>query len=378
MRKIFLLSYMVFLLCVVIFSYVFIDPNLIYLKPYVPGFLAASQQIKTTLYVVMIVIFFLFYWGWISLLKKNTLRNSDVIFGIYLTVIILFFSYSAMLSHDVFNYIATAKTLFFYHENPYVIMPIEFLQDPLLLFMHAANKTALYGPVWLLLTGVPYLAGLGHFILTFLLFKGMVVVFFLGTIFLLKKMTNDMMSIAFFVFNPLVVIETLIGNHNDIVMMFFVLLAYMLLRKKNLLLSSFSLLLSVLVKFATIFLIPVFLFVWWEGLQGKKMSENHPYYLGLLAMAIIFLLSPLREEIYPWYAVWLLVFLPFIYKNTLLRSLLIALSFGLLLRYVPYMFLLTHFGITPLVKVLVTFVPIAAVGLYLLAQKYIWSKNTTR
>lgn len=378
MKKIFLLSYIFFLFLVVIFSYSFIDPNLFYLKRYVPDFLFFSPQVKTILYIAMVIIFFIFYGGWIFLLKRGVLKQREVFFGVYLTVALLFFSYSAMLSHDIFNYIATAKILFFYRENPYLIMPIEFLRDPLLLFMHAANKTALYGPLWILLTGVPYLLGLGNFILILFLFKGLVVTFFLGTVFLLKKMTKDTMGLALFVFNPLVVIETLISNHNDIVMMFFVILAFALFRKRRFFLSLLSLLLSILIKFATVFLIPVFLLTLWEVKRGKKVSEHRPFALGLLAMIIIFTLSPLREEMYPWYAIWLLVFLPFLYTRTVLRVLLIALSFGLLFRYVPYMFLLTHFGISPFLKVLVTLIPLIAVGLYYLVLKRICLKDTTR
>lgn len=378
MRKIFLLLYLLFLLLVVVFSYSFVDPNFLYLKRYIPDFLLFSPQVETVLYIVMIVIFFLFYGGWISLLKSEVLEQNDMVFGIYLTVIILFFSYSAMLSHDIFNYIATAKTMFFYHENPYLIMPIEFLHDPLLLFMHAANKTALYGPIWIVFTGVPYLLSFGNILLALFLFKGLVVTFFLATVFLLKKLTKDAMGLALFIFNPLVVIETLISNHNDIVMMFFVILAYALMRKKRIFLSSLSLLLSILIKFATVFLIPVFLLLFWDEIQRKKVSDNRRYYLGLFAMSVIFILSPVRVEIYPWYAVWILVFLPFVFTNKLLRALLIALSFGLLLRYVPYMFLLTHFGITPLLKILVMTIPLVVVGLYYLVLKRIWLKDTTR
>ena len=40
-------------------------------------------------------------------------------------------------------------------------MPIEIPNEPYLAFTRAANKTALYGPVWILLTAIPHLLGQG-------------------------------------------------------------------------------------------------------------------------------------------------------------------------------------------------------------------------
>src|SRR5260221_3326430 len=113
-----------------------------------------------------------------------------------------------MLSYDIFNYIATAKVLFLYHENPYIIMPIEFLGDPFLLFMHAANKLALYGPFWIIMTGIPFLFSVKNFILSLLLFKLFVASFYFGTILFFNKLAKNLLSIFVFGLNPLVIIET--------------------------------------------------------------------------------------------------------------------------------------------------------------------------
>jgi len=72
---------------------------------------------------------------------------------------------------------------------------------------------------------------------------------------------------------------------------------------------------------------------------------------------VIFLLSPLREEIYPWYAVWFLLFASLAIKKRFINAISITLSFGLMFHYVPFMLLGTYFGITPILKVILMFTP---------------------
>jgi hypothetical protein len=85
-------------------------------------------------------------------------------------------------------------------------------------------------------------------------------------------------------------------------------------------------------------------------------------------MFVVFLLSPLREEMYPWYAQWFLVFLPFLSHKKLIVYLSLILSFSLLLRYVPFMYLGTYFGPTPLLRILLA-------GLPLIVGLFVWFFN---
>ena len=93
-------------------------------------------------------------------------------------------------------------------------------------------------------------------------------------------------------------------------------------------------------------------------------------------MFVIFFLSPLREEIYPWYGIWFIVFVALIPKYKLLYFVTVLLSFVLLLRYVPFMYLGTYFGPTPFIKITVTFVPLMVlIGFYLLIKKRVIGKK---
>jgi len=200
MKKITFILYGIFLLLFSIFSYAFIDPNLFYLKDIYTGLAFSNRLLTTIFYISSIIIFFVFYgiFIYLGIKKKISLKEICVLLGI--TIVGLIFSYPAMLSYDIFNYIATSKVLFFYHENPYLIMPIEFIGDPLLAFTHAANKIALYGPFWILLTGAPYLFGFGNFVITLFSFKIFVAFFYLLTIFLIWKMSkkHDVRNYIFF------------------------------------------------------------------------------------------------------------------------------------------------------------------------------------
>jgi hypothetical protein len=374
MNKLILGSYFAFLIIITIFSYIFIDPNLISFRSLFTGIAFSHRLFATLGYLSIILISFIFYLIFLHKFKKTYFGAREFRLILGGTVLILLFSYPAMVSYDIFNYIATAKVLFLYHENPYLIMPIQFLGDPLLLFTHAANKTALYGPVWIFLTGIPFLSGLGNFILTLFSFKIFNTAFYLATVCLIFRISRNHLKTALFAFNPLVLFEVLLGSHNDIVMMFLALVSIYFLREKRFLLSIIFLILSILIKFSTIFLLPVFVVAFIYYLRSKQINWDKFYITSSILMLIIFLLSPIREEIYPWYAVWFLIFLPLI-SNRFLKYIYLTFSFSLLLRDLPFMLMGTYFGPTPVSKILLTFFPVGLVTVYLLIKK-LWLKKS--
>lgn len=371
MKKFIFILYSIFLVLFAIYSYAFVDPNLSYLKSIYYGFVFSNRFLATVLYILFILIFFIFYgiFAWLGVRKKLQFNDALLLLGITLGT--LFISYPAMLSYDIFNYVATSKVLFFYSENPYIIMPIEFTGDPLLSFTHAANKIALYGPFWIVLTGIPYFLGFGNFIIALFSFKFFVAIFYLATAFLIWKMSKNTISVILFSLNPLIAIETLISGHNDIVMMFLALFSFFLLMRKKIVFSIVFFLLSIAIKYATLFLLPLFVFLLWKSFRKKSINWEKTFYISFLFMLLAFLLSPLREEIYPWYAIWFLPFVSLLHKNKLFIFLVLAFSFGLLLRYIPFMLLGTHFGLTPIAKILVTFLPVIFIAVVVVTQRFI-------
>lgn len=369
MKKFLFIFYGLVLIGLAIFSYAFIDPNLTYYKSIYSGFAFENRALVTYAYVGIITLLFLCYFLFVRLAYQNTLSKKDSILLIVLSGILLIAAYPAMLSYDIFNYLTTAKVFFFYHENPYIIMPIEFIGDPYLLFTHAANKVALYGPGWILMTGIPHLVGIGNFFLTIISFKLFILSFYFGTILLIWKLTKRLLPVVLFALNPLVLLEILVSGHNDIVMMFFALASFFLLQRKKYLFASLIFIVSVSIKYASLFLLPVLLFVFWQTIRHKQIRWDKIFFFSALSMFVIFFLSPLREEMYSWYAVWILTFAFLIPEKKSLLYFSFALTVGLLLRYVPYMYSGTYLGQTPLIKIIVTTVPLLIGGGLLFLQK---------
>lgn len=357
--------YGLFLFVVIFLSYTFIEVRVF--RTIFSGFASENRITASTFFLLMLSFFFSFYTFFVTKIATNKINISKVWGIIFLSSFILLFSYPAMLSHDIFNYFATAKVAFYYHENPYVVMPIEIAGDPLFDIMHAANKTALYGPAWILLTAIPHVIGFQSLVFTLLSFKIFIIAFYLATTFLIWKLSKNLQSVALFALNPLVIIETLVSSHNDIVMMFFVLSSFFLIQKNKKVLSFVFFLISILIKYATFFLLPTFLYVFW--IKKAEINWQKIYGYSLVLMLIVFFLSPIREEIYPWYAIWFLTFTSLINKKKI-NVLAAVFSFSLLLRYVPFMLLGTYAGVTPFIKTGVTFILPLLLLLYYSIKKY--------
>lgn len=371
MNKYILFVYVVFLLLFATFSYFFVDPNLLYLKDIYTDFAFSNRFLTTVFYVSFVLIFFLFYGIFIRLAYLKKLRFKDSIMLLSFTVGILVFSYPAMLSNDIFNYIATSKVLFFYNENPYILMPIEFTGDPLLAFTHAANKIALYGPFWILLTGIPYMLGFGNFIVMLFSFKAFIIVFYLATTILIWKISKNILPVILFSLNPLVVVETLISGHNDIVMIFLALLSFSLLIKKKIFSACLFFILSILIKYSTVFLLPIFLYVLWRIARKEEINWKNIYYSSSLFMLAAFLLSPIREEIYPWYAIWFITFIILVPVKKIFLNISMLFSFTLLFRYIPFMVTGAYNAPIPLIKEIISFSPVIFVFAYYVLKKKI-------
>ncbi len=335
--------------------------------PHIPAlydFIYGNRLFATLVYVLLFIGLFGLYFYVLSAVKKGKVSIQKLVQLIGVTCAILFLGFPGF-SYDVFNYMATAKVTYQYHENPYIVMPIEIPNEPMLTYMQAANKVALYGPSWIAITFIPHLLGLGNPLLTVYAFKAVAVVFYIGTLWLLWKISGkNLFSLAFFGLNPLVLTETLLSGHNDIAMMFLGLLAFYLLQKKQYGWAIAALVCSILIKYATIFLIPVFIFTYMKIIKKEKIVWKTIWFWSSLAMYASFFLSPLREEIYSWYFIWPLVFVSLLDPKSMLIYISYGFTFGLPYRFAPYIFTGEWGGITPMVKKISTIIPPMISGLY--------------
>lgn len=369
MKRVLIILYFGVLIALAAFSYLFIDPNLSYLKFLYTGVAFTKPFLTTIIYCVFLVSLFAFYGAFLFLAKKDKLSTVDFRILFIGVIVVGLFAYPAMLSYDIFNYIADAKILIHYHENPYIFMATDFIRDPLVSFLHNGNDTSPYGIFWTLLSGLPFSLGFGNFIATMFAFKGFVIGFYVLTLYLLKKITNNPFTVLLFGLNPLVILESIMGGHNDVVMMGMALLAFYLLSKKYIFWGLSSLLLSILIKYSTIMLFPVYIYASASYLWKRKINWEKIFFWSALLMFIIFLFSSVRKEIYPWYGQWFLLF-AFMTKKIWVRGFALAFSLGLLLRDLPFMLVGNYFGLVQFMKTFFTFLPPILVLLFLVGKRF--------
>lgn len=347
-EKILFGSYILFFILLFLYSYTQIDLGLVITRiswlyniekqfQYIGYF---NRPLSTMLFVLLILIFFGLYFWSLWLLHKKKIRSFVVWSIVGMGAIILTFSYNAF-SYDLFNYIFDAKILTHYHMNPYAHQALDFPHDPMLGFMHWVNRTYPYGPFWLVATVPLSFIGGNIFIITFFLFKILMTAAYLGTIYFMDrimremKIENRVFRVALFALNPLVIIESLVSSHNDIVMFFFAFVAIYFLFVRKFIFASVLLIVSLGIKFATVLLIPAFieLFFWRKSPTIKK--ERAFLFMFCLMFIALYVVS-IRTNYQPWYLLYVLLFLPFLQQKWLQIGL-VFLSFTSMLLYIPFL-----------------------------------------
>jgi hypothetical protein len=261
----------------------------------------------------------------------------------------------------MFNYLFTAKTVLLYHKNPYTVIPLQFAGvDPFLTFMRWTHLPSAYTPLWISLSLVPYLFGFGYFLVILWNFKILMAAFYLlaawaiWRVMLVLKKEDALTSLVFFAFNPLIIIESLVSGHNDIVMMGLCMVGILFLVRKQWWSALMLLSLSVGLKLMTIFIFPWALYFW---LTKKTVQIKHMYVaVGLFLLA--FVLVIIRREFLPWYLVWILPFAALVSTNLIVRGAAVGASMGLLLAYSPYLYFGNWDGAVGDMRLLLGLVPL--------------------
>ncbi|MFH1832955.1 MAG: hypothetical protein ABH816_02200 [Candidatus Levyibacteriota bacterium] len=302
-----------------------------------------NRPLSAVLYIAIVFLLFLFYLLFLWLSVKKKIAKKEIWTVIIITSVILGFSYNAF-SYDLFNYIFDAKIVTFYHQNPYLHKALDYQGDAMLSFMHWTHRVYPYGPVWLGLTAPLSFLGLQFFLPTFFLFKFLSVASFLGTAFyiskILKKISaeNELHGIVFFALNPLVIIESLVSGHNDTAMMFLSIMALYLIMNMKYFRSILVLGLSIGVKFATIFLVPIFILLFLSKKIKKEISWRQVSFLLIVLMIIPVFIASLRTNFQPWYLLYVLPFASLLSKKYFILIPSIIISFFSLLMYVPFLY----------------------------------------
>lgn len=303
-----------------------------------------NRPLSASIYVLILLGLFLTYGVFIYSVKKKLIKIRLLWKIIVSTSIILAFSYSAF-SYDIFNYIFDSKIFTHYNLNPYLYKPLDFPTDPMLSFMHWTHRTYPYGPIWLGIT-IPFsYLGLNFFLPTFFLFKVLAGISYLGTIYAISRIMrkispeNEMLAIAFFAFNPLVLIESLVSGHNDIVMMCLGMFSILFLVTKRYLIGLLFLLLSVGTKYATGFLLPLYGIIVLFERKKVPVKYQQIFPIFVIAMLCAVIAASMRTTFQPWYLLFVIPVASLIAQKYYVIIPTVVLSLVALLNYSPYLYL---------------------------------------
>lgn len=142
----------------------------------------------------------------------------------------------AMLSRDIFVYAGYGRTIVTYHANPYFVTPSTYPQDPITSYDDWRYATSAYGPVWLVICSLwAFLSGssLLGYLFAFRLFglaAHLANTWFVAAV--LKKMGRSprivTLGMLLYAWNPLALLESCQGGHNDTFMVTLMLLGILL------------------------------------------------------------------------------------------------------------------------------------------------------
>ena len=299
-----------------------------------------NRPLSTWSYLILLALLFIFYFLILRAIQKNKFKLPQIWQLILLTAAVLWLSYNAF-SYDFFNYIFDAKIVTFYQQNPYQHKALDFIGDPMLGFMHWTHRLYPYGPLWLGVSIPLSFLGFQKLLPTMILFKGLGVGSYLLACWSIKRILakvqpkKQLLGLALFAFNPLIIIESLVSAHNDVLMMALALLAFWFLVKKKPWLGWLFLILSIGIKFATVLLAPVFIWVTW---RKAKIDWQKIWLISFGLMVVALLLATKRTELQPWYLLYPLAFIAFLSREKWLVVIMSSLSIGLLFHYAPFLY----------------------------------------
>lgn len=371
------IGYLVTLLGLLIYSFTQVDLNLTLSRMSTWQLFQKSLQqigffnrpLSTTIFIVLLLLLFFFYFSFLYMAIKRKINIKQVWFLIIGAIVILAFSYNAF-SYDLFNYLFDAKILTFYGQNPFLHKPLDFAGDPWLNFMRWTHRIYPYGPSWLVLTVPLSYLGMNYFLLTFFLFKLLMVFSFFGSCYLVYKISekifpeNSVFNLIFWGLNPLILIEGVVSAHNDMPMAFFTLLFFYLFITKKYISSSFFYLFSVGIKYATVVLLPIVIVLSYLRIKNKKINWEKIFIACAGLSIIAVMVATFRTTFQPWYLLYVLPFAALVSKKYyIFIPAITATVFGVII-YIPYVYLTDYDKSYPLIVSKIEIIGLIAVFIF--------------
>lgn len=218
-----------------------------------------------------------------------------ILFTLVFSIILLLLP--AIGSADIFNYIFRARVFTVYDKNPYLVTTADFPND---IFYDFSPKLwnvlpMQYGPPWAALSICFSFIAKNNFFWNQFLYKLLALLTNFGIIYFIYKIVSlikpayKINGLLLYAWNPLILFEVINNGHNDILLVFFMLAAIYFLLKKKYLFSLILLLFSILIKYVTLFLLPVFLIFIFKKIVTSKDRIVLMIKAGLIVVLITIL-----------------------------------------------------------------------------------------
>ena len=179
---------------------------------------------------------------------------------------------------DIYSYIAESRIMVHYHHNPIFTPPASYSGDPVMALSGGWQQYGSpYGPLGMVVDAIPAVVTgglLANLLVLKLLFSAMA----LGAAYLVYRILDHLQpdyalgGALLVAWNPLILVEVSANGHNDIAMMLLALVGCLAMVRQRLMLGPLFLVLSALVKYVTLLLLPLFL-IYALGRQPTRRKQ---------------------------------------------------------------------------------------------------------
>lgn len=165
--------------------------------------------------------------------KEDTFKYISAVLwlGVLLASLLFLFT-PAMMTTDAYSYASYGRLLAVYFVNPYFVPPSAFPHDVVYQWIYWKTTVSIYGPIWMSLCSLLSLIAGSSQMGIVLVFRGFAllchftnIILIMATLRIMKRSRREILLGAFlYGWNPLVLMESGLSGHNDVLMMLFILL----------------------------------------------------------------------------------------------------------------------------------------------------------
>ena len=280
-------------LATLFFSYTLLSiyytpPSSDYISTHAGIFNSDLSQV-TLLFLLMIGIYIVCYIFFRSTNVQPIQMRKVVLFSLLFAIILLLSP--PFLSSDLYGYVFRAEIANVHDVNPYKVTPAELGYSGIVTYAEGVTP---YGPVYTVYSMLLQKISGSELAAKLTIFRLFNLILFFACAWLLYRIAKIIIpsyansSVTLFLWNPFILIELINNGHNDVLILLSILLSIFLLLQNKYITAGAVLVLGFLVKFVTIFLIPLS-FLW--ILHSKQGVKKKAYLLVGLIFAIVAIIA---------------------------------------------------------------------------------------